>query len=93
VADVLGYDVLVANGRPVAVPRGALTPGAGGLEFSMVVEDVLDLVEYRELVGEVGGVRVHVVLPAGGETPARGARVAIHAERFSDLSDARIPDR
>jgi ABC-type sugar transport system ATPase subunit len=82
VAEVLGYVVLIADGRRVAVPRGALTlRGPGRLEFSMLVEDVLDLVESRELVGWIGDVRVHVALPGTGEAPARGAWIRVHAER------------
>ncbi len=85
VAEVLGYSVLVVDGRQVAVPPGALKPGPGPLEFSMAVEDVVDLVESREIVGRIGDVRVHVALPGTGHTPSRGDRVLVHAERACEL--------
>jgi ABC-type hemin transport system ATPase subunit len=88
VADVLGYSVLVADGRQVAVPPGALKPGPGRLEFPMVVEDVVDLVDSRESVGRVGDVRVRVVLTATGDAPQPGDRVLVHAERACDLAAA-----
>ena len=86
VAEVLGYSVLVSNGRRVAVPPDALTLGPGRLEFSMIVEDLLDLVWQREIVGRVGEARVHVAIPATGETPQRGDRALIHADRYCDLA-------
>jgi len=86
VAEVLGYSVLAANGHRVAVPPGALRPGPGRLEFSMIVDDLLDLVERRELVGRVGETRVHVAIPGTGETPQRGDRSLIHTERYYDLA-------
>jgi len=45
VAQVLGYTVLQENGRLVAVSPGALRLGHGSVEWTMVVEDVLDLIE------------------------------------------------
>jgi ABC-type sugar transport system ATPase subunit len=85
VAEVLGYSVLIVNGRRVAVPPGALRPGAGPLECSMTVEHVLDLVESREIVGRINDVRVHVEWPPASETPSPGDRVTVHAARFYDL--------
>jgi tungstate transport system ATP-binding protein len=86
VAEVLGYSVLAANGHRVAVPPDALRPGPGRLEFAMIVDDLLDLVERRELVGRVGETRVHVAIPTTGETPQRGDRSLIHTERYYDLA-------
>jgi ABC-type sugar transport system ATPase subunit len=86
VAEVLGYSVLIADGRAIAIPPGALKPGPGPLEFTMVVEDVLDLVERWEVVGRVDGVRVHVALQTAGGVPRPGDRVLVHAERSCDLS-------
>jgi ABC-type sugar transport system ATPase subunit len=85
VAEVLGYSVLIVNGRRAAVPPGALRPGAGPLECSMTVEHVLDLVESREIVGRINDVRVHVDWPSASGTPSPGDRVAVHAARFYDL--------
>jgi ABC-type sugar transport system ATPase subunit len=84
-AEVLGYSVLIVTGRPVAVPPGALRPGAGPLECSMTVEHVLDLVESREIVGRINDVRVHVEWPPASETPSPGDRVTVHAARFYGL--------
>jgi len=86
VAEVLGYTVLTVDGRRVAVPPGALQLGPGRPEFSMVVEDILDLVESREVAGRIGDVRVHVALPATDGTPRLGDRVLVHAERLCDLA-------
>jgi len=86
VAEVLGYAVLDVDGRRVAVPPGALRPGPGRTEFSLIVEDVLDLVESREMVGHISGVRVHVTLPPVGATPAAGERVSVHADRVCDIA-------
>jgi len=86
VAEVLGYSVLAANGRRVAVPPDALRPGPGHLEFSMIVDDLIDLVGQRELIGRVGDARVHVAIPAAGETPLRGDRALIHTARYYDLA-------
>ena len=81
VAEVLGYTVLEGNGARVAVPPGALKPGAGSPQFAMVVENVLDLVDHLEVTGRVGAARVRVPLPAGIAAPAPGETVVVHAER------------
>jgi ABC-type sugar transport system ATPase subunit len=86
VADVLGYTVLVKAGRHVAVPPGALRPGAGEVEFDLVVDDVLDVVERRDVIGRIDDVRVHVVLGPADGTPRRGDRLPVHAERHCVLS-------
>jgi len=88
VADVLGYAVLVAGGRRVAVPPHALRLGPGSaLEFSMVVRDVVDLIESHEIVGEIGDVRVRVPFESSQSRPVLGQCVIVHAERWSELSD------
>ena len=51
----------------------------------MLVENVLDLVESREIVGRIGEVRVHVEWPAAEATPSPGELVTVHATRFCDL--------
>ena len=69
----------------MAVPPGGLRPGAGPIEFSLIVEDVLDIVESYEVVGYVGDVRVHVGLPFMSAIPRRGERIVVHATRFCEL--------
>jgi ABC-type sugar transport system ATPase subunit len=86
VAEVLGYDVLALDGRRVAVPPGALKPGPGPLQFSMVVEDVVDLVEVVEIAGRVGDRRVHVAVPPALGRPAAGDRLIVHADRVCELA-------
>lgn len=81
VAEVLGYTVLPLDGRELAVRRGGLRPGPGPVEFWMVVDDLLDLVEHREIVGSIGAARVHVILPPTGDAPRRGDRILVHADR------------
>ena len=85
VADVLGFMVLAVNGRPVAVPPGALKHGPGPMEFWMVVEGIVDLVERREIVGRIGEVRAAVPVDDAVEAKP-GQRVLVHAERACDLS-------
>ena len=85
VAEVLGYSVLTVDARRIAVPPGALKLGPGRLEFSMVVEDVFDLVDRQEIVGSVGDVRVHIVLHARDGAPERAQTALIHAEQFFEL--------
>jgi tungstate transport system ATP-binding protein len=86
VAQVLGYSILNGNGRRLAVPPRSLRLGAGRFEFQMVVEELLDLVDRREIVGMVGNVRVHVVDSPASPAPERGEQVTIHADRVCDLS-------
>ena len=86
VAQVLGYTILDIDARHIAVPPGALVPGPGPIEFRMVVEDLLDLVHHREIVGRVGDVRVHVAMPHTAVMPQRGDCLLIHTERACDVS-------
>jgi ABC-type sugar transport system ATPase subunit len=86
IAAVLGYTVLEAAGRRVAIPRNALTPGSGRVEFSMLVEDVVDLVDRREIVGLIGGVRVHVTMTDGSDVPRRGDRVIVHTNVVCEVA-------
>src|SRR5438552_2831621 len=64
VARALGYAVLPLAGRLVAVPPGALRLGGGPGQFTIAVEEVVDLVERREVIGRREGVRVRVSLAA-----------------------------
>ena len=83
---MLGYSVLEVHGRLTAVPSGALRPGPGQIELSVLVDDVVDLVERRDIVGRIGDVRVHVAWADGSQAPARGERLLVHAERAYDLT-------
>jgi len=85
VAEALGYFVVMRDGRRLAIPPDALRPGPGALEFSMEIEEVVDLVASRELVGRIGEVRVNVELPAGSEQSNRGDRICLHADRYYEL--------
>lgn len=85
VAEILGYTILLANGRQVAVGSDALNIGPGPVEFWMTVEDLLDLVDHVQIVGRVGDVRVHVSAPPAVDMPQRGDRLLIHAERACDM--------
>jgi tungstate transport system ATP-binding protein len=85
VAQILGYTILDAGGRSVAIPPGGLALGRGPLEFQMQVEDLLDLVHDREIVGRVGDTTVHVTVPYSATMPAPGDRVLIHANGACDV--------
>lgn len=86
-AEILGYTVLdTTAGRRVAVRTGALEPGPGVVEFWMVVEGLLDLVDHREIVGRIGDVRVHVTAPPTSDVPQPGARVLVHADRACEMA-------
>jgi len=85
VAHVLGYTVLHSGARHLAVPPGALRCGPGDAPFTLVVEDVLDVVEHREVIGRIDGVPVRVPLGAPDLLPRRGEWITVHAERFAEL--------
>jgi iron(III) transport system ATP-binding protein len=85
VAQALGYSVLRVDGRHVAVPPGALRLGRGPVEWTMIVEDVLDLIKSREIIGRVGDSRVRVECPTTGESIHRGDQVFVHAEKAFDV--------
>jgi len=85
VAEILGYTSLEADGTRIAVPPGGLTPGPGGRELVMVVEEVLDLVNHREVVGRIGDVRVRVTAVDGHPPPRSGERHVVHADLFYPL--------
>ena len=89
VAEALGYSVLDAGGRRLAVPPGALRLGRGLLEFTLAVDDVLDLVYAKEIVGRVGTTRVRVECPATDESPRPGARLIVNAEKSFEVVPAR----
>jgi ABC-type sugar transport system ATPase subunit len=85
VAEVMGYTILDAERQRVAIRPGGLKLGPGPLEFSMLVEQLLDLVDRREIVGWIGAARVHVAAPPQGRLPQRGDRVAVHADDVCNI--------
>jgi len=78
-AELLGYTVLSLNGRLLAVPPGGLRPGSGPQEFSVVVEQVIDMGNHLHVIGIVGDERVDVRLPAGMASPTPASSLAVHA--------------
>jgi ABC-type sugar transport system ATPase subunit len=86
VAEILGYTVLDGAGGRVAVRPGALQPGAGPFEFWMIVDNVVELIERREILGRINGVRARAAAPAGQSLRA-GDRILVHAEQVCRLSD------
>ncbi|HKE82427.1 MAG TPA: ABC transporter ATP-binding protein [Vicinamibacterales bacterium] len=84
VAGVLGYTVLMVDGTKLAVPPGAIKAGGGPNEFTMTIDAVVDAVDFTDVIGAVDGVRVRVRW-GGGELPAVGQRVAVHAARSYEL--------
>jgi ABC-type sugar transport system ATPase subunit len=85
VAEALGYFVLNRGGLSVAIPPDSLKPGPGPVEFSMDVEEVVDLVESKEIVGHIGDFRVRVRLPENSAEPSQGSRIQLHTERAYEL--------
>ncbi len=83
VAEVLGYTVLVVDGRLIAVPPRAWSLGAG--EWTLEVDGVLDLVESQEVVGRIGAAPVRVAIEPGVPVPACGDRVRVRAVVFYEV--------
>ena len=81
VAEVLGYTVITVDGHQVAIPPNGLALGPGAREWSMLVDDVRDLVDYRDVSGSIGGVRVHIAAPSGAPVVRPGERHVVHADR------------
>jgi ABC-type sugar transport system ATPase subunit len=79
-AAVLGYAVLDAQGEAVAVHVDDLKIGPGRLEFSLVADTVIDLVDRREIAGRIGTVRVRVTVPPSTPVPAAGEHVLVHTD-------------
>ena len=77
VAELLGYTVLPAAGRLLAVPPGALRLGAGTPGFMLQVERVVDMGNHPHLIGRIGAVRVDLRLGAGQAAPTPGASVPV----------------
>jgi ABC-type sulfate/molybdate transport systems ATPase subunit len=87
VAETLGYLVLDADRRQVAVPPEALRIGPGPLEFRLVVDDVVDLVSSREISGRVGSSRVRIQCAGETGSPRPGQEITISAATWSELLD------
>jgi len=85
VAQVLGYTILDVDDRQLAVPPNGIRFGRGPFELWMLVEDVRDVVDYRDISGSINGVRVHVAAPLDAPMVHRGELVAVHAERACDV--------
>ena len=60
--------------------------GAGAFQFTIVVDDVLDLIESREIAGRIGDVRARITIAVGAAAPSRGDRVLVHAEHVCPVS-------
>jgi ABC-type sugar transport system ATPase subunit len=93
VARLLGYTILPrAGGGVIAVPPGSLRRGAGAVQFTLEVRDVVDLGSHEEVVGRIGGARVRLPLD-GGERPRPGERIAVaapHGVEFAEARDASL---
>jgi hypothetical protein len=58
--------------------------GPGRLEFTMIVDSIVDLVDHQEVAGRVGDAMVRIRLLASG-APKPGARLTVHAEHASEI--------
>ena len=85
VAEVLGHTVITINGRSVAIPPGGLQMGPGGIEFTMSVDGVLDLVDHQEVAGRIGDAIVRLRVPISIEAPKPGTHVIVHSEQASEI--------
>ncbi len=85
VAEVLGYTILHVDGRRLAVPPNGIRIGRGPLELWMLVEEVRDVVDYRDISGSINGVRVHVAGSLDDPIVHRGELMAVHADRACEL--------
>lgn len=83
VADVLGYTVVVADGRTLAVPPRAWSLAADG--WTMQVDHVLDMVEWQEVVGRMGNAVVRVAIERGTPLPSPGECVHVRADPVYEL--------
>jgi thiamine transport system ATP-binding protein len=88
VAQALGYTILTVTGRRLALPPNALKVGGGPVQFPMRVEAIVDAVDFKEIVGLIGEVRVRVRCEHGEKTPTRDDRLIVHPERLCELESA-----
>jgi ABC-type sugar transport system ATPase subunit len=87
VAEILGYAVLKSASGIVAVPPDALRVGPGRIEFRLGVDDVLDLVNSREIVGRVDGSRLRIACGPDAAAPRPGEEVTISAATAFEVTD------
>jgi ABC-type sugar transport system ATPase subunit len=78
-AELLGYTVLPLDTGLLAIPPGGLRPGGGAQEFSVLVEQVIDMGNHLHVIGAVGDQRVDIRLSAGTGSPTQGSRLRVHA--------------
>jgi ABC-type sugar transport system ATPase subunit len=83
-AEILGYTVLDFENRRFAVRTDALRLGPGPVQFVLDVDGLIDLADRCEIVGRVGGTRMHVTATPPN-LPKPGTRVVVHAERACSL--------
>jgi ABC-type sugar transport system ATPase subunit len=89
-AELLGYTVVSADGRSVAVPAGGWELGEGDVPLELTVERVVDMGNHRHAVGRVNGVRVDLRLRAGDPVPSEGERIRVSARALVPVG--RAPD-
>jgi putative spermidine/putrescine transport system ATP-binding protein len=85
VAEILGYAVLEWEGQLVGVRTRDLQPGPGPVQFSIVVEQAIDVVQHQEIAGVIGSTRVHVMLPREEPPPNPGESLIVHARQIFKL--------
>ncbi len=79
-AELLGYTVLPVYDTLVAIPPGSLRPGDDGrLNFTVAVEQVIDMGNHVHVVGKIRNERVDIRLPAGMAPPELGSNMKVHA--------------
>ena len=86
VAEVLGYTVLSAAGRLIAIPEGALRLATGPTELSAIVDTVLDVVHEWDVIATIGTTRVHVGVPRSQVPPQSGDGIYLTARVMYDVS-------
>jgi len=84
-AELLGYTVLPADGRLLAIPPGSLRPGNGPLSFTVAVERVIEMGNHLHVIGLVGHDRIDLRLPAGVAPPEEGSSLRVHAAEAVSL--------
>jgi ABC-type sugar transport system ATPase subunit len=85
VAAALGYTVVTTGDRRVAVPPGGFAVGPGALQFPLVVDEVLELADQVEIVGQLAGVRIRVAAPIGAASLSADEPLLVHARRAFEL--------
>jgi ABC-type sugar transport system ATPase subunit len=85
VAHALGYTVVSAGGRRVAVPPAAWRLGGGDVEFELVVDRVADMVDAAQVIGRINDMTVRIAVSSSSAVPGIGDRVVASASRVYDL--------